>query len=100
MIVQYAVIPIRPDAREEAIDALSELGEASRAEDGVVEYRVTTDIDDEHTVRIFEVYEDQDAVDAHMTSDHFEAFQAQVPDFAGGEVTLMKYDVSDATQLM
>lgn len=100
MILQYAVIPIDPDGHDEAIDALTELAERSREESGVVEYRVTTDVEDESVVRIFEQYEDQDAVDAHMNSDHFGAFQEELPEFAGGDVELYKYEVSDSTQLM
>jgi quinol monooxygenase YgiN len=99
-IVQYAIIPIDPDARDEAMAALTELGEASREEAGVVEYRVTTDVDDENTVRIFEEYADEDAVNAHMTSEHFEAFQEKVGGFAGGPVELYKYEVSEKSQLM
>ncbi|MWG32905.1 putative quinol monooxygenase [Halomarina oriensis] len=100
MILQYAIIPIDPDSREEAIEALTELGEQSRAEEGVVDYRVTTDVDDENTVRIIEQYEDEAGVEAHMTSEHFEAFQGNVGEFAGGPVELYKYEVSDSTQLM
>lgn len=99
VIVQHATIPIDPDSRETAMEALSALGEASRAEPGVVEYRVTTDIDDD-TVRIIEQYEDDDAVDAHMSSDHFAAFQEELPGFVGGEVELVRFDVAETTQLM
>lgn len=100
MIVQHATIPIDPEEREAAIETLTELGEASRAEPGVVEYRVVADIDDENTVRVIEQYEDDAAVDAHMTSDHFEAFQGELPAFAGGEVELVRFDVAETTQLM
>ncbi|MFC7176151.1 putative quinol monooxygenase [Halosegnis marinus] len=100
MIVQHATIPIDPESRDAAVEALTELGEASRAEEGVVEYRVTTDIDDENTVRIVEQYEDDAAVDAHMTSDHFEAFQEELPAFVGGDVELVRFDVAETTQLM
>ena len=99
-IVQYAVIPIDPDARDEAIESLTELGEASREEEGVVDYRVTTDVGEENTVRIFEEYEDEDAVNAHMTSEHFGAFQGKVGGFAGGPVELYKYEVGEKSQLM
>ncbi|WP_254536884.1 putative quinol monooxygenase [Halomarina litorea] len=100
MILQYAIIPIDPDSHDEAIEALTELGQRSREEEGVLEYRVTTDVDDDAVIRIFEQYEDEEAVEAHMTSEHFEAFQEQIPDFVGGEVELYKYEVSDSTQLM
>jgi quinol monooxygenase YgiN len=100
MILQYAVIPIDPDSRDAAVSALTELAELSRQEGGVLEYRVTTDVEDDDVVRIFERYEDEAAVDDHMTSDHFSAFQDELPSFAGGDVELYKYEVGDAEQLM
>lgn len=100
MIVQYAVVPVDPDSREQAVRAVTELAERSREESGVVEYRVGADVEDDSVLRIFEQYEDQQAVDAHMNSEHFGAFQERLPEFAGGDVELYKYEVSDSTQLM
>lgn len=100
MIVLNATIPVDPDSREQAIDAATTLAQASREEEGVVDYRVTADLEDENVVRIFEQYEDEAAVDAHMESDHFLAFQGQVPEFAGGEVELYRFDVSEKSQMM
>ena len=100
MIVLNATIPVDPDSREQAVEAATDLAQASRAEDGVVDYRVTADLEDENVIRIFEQYEDDDAVNAHMESDHFLAFQGQVPEFAGGEVELYRFDVSETTQMM
>ena len=100
MLVVHAEFPIDPAKREEALELVRELAEHSRAEDGVVDYRVTADLEDENVVRIFEQYEDEAAVDAHMESDHFLAFQGQVPEFAGGEVELYRFDVSEKSQMM
>jgi quinol monooxygenase YgiN len=98
-IVQYATIPIKPDEQKAAIEALSALGEASREEEGVVEYRVTTDVDDESTVRIIEEYENEDAVNAHSQSEHYGVFRKKVGDFAAGPIQLYKYTVSEKSQL-
>ena len=100
MILQYAVIPVDPDSRDEAVEAVSELAAQSREEPGVVDYRVGADVEDDSVLRIFEQYEDAESVEAHMTSDHFETFQERLPSFAGGDVELYKYEVSDSTQLM
>lgn len=99
MIVMHASIPIDPDSREEAVAAATELAEASRAEDGVVDYRVTEDLEAD-VIRVFEQYEDEEAVNSHMESDHFTAFQGKVPGFVGGEVELHRFDVESTTQLM
>lgn len=100
MIVQHATIPLDPDAREDGLDALRELGEQSRAESGVVDYRVTVDADDDTLVRIIEQYEDEAALGAHSESDHFAAFQEALPTFLGGDPEIIRFDVSDTTQVM
>lgn len=100
MILLYAIVPVDPDSRQAAVDAAVDLARASRDEAGVVDYRVTADLEDETVLRIVEQYEDQSALDAHMESDHFQAFQAQVPEFAGGEVELHRFDVSESSRMM
>lgn len=100
MIVMHASLPVQPDSRERALELVTELAEQSRAEDGVIDYRVTTDAEDPNVVRVFEQYEDGDAVDAHMASDHFQAFQGEIPNILAGEPTLLRFDVESSTQMM
>ena len=100
MIVMLAEMPITPDSRESALELFEDLAAASRAEPGVLEYRVTTDVEAPDVVRVIERYEDADAVDGHMSSDHFEAFQADVAPHIAGEPTLHRYEVDSETQVM
>ncbi|WP_254839045.1 putative quinol monooxygenase [Natronomonas marina] len=100
MIVMHAEMPIASDSREAALDLLEELAEQSRAEDGVVDYCVTTDVESPNTVRVVEEYEDADAVDAHMSSDHFESFQADIAAHLAGEPELYRFDVDSKTRVM
>jgi len=100
MIVMLAEMPIAPDSREAALELFEELAEASRAEAGVVDYRVTTDVEAPTTVRVIEQYEDAAAVDAHMASDHFESFQAAIAPHLAGEPELYRYEVASETRVM
>ncbi|MEF8808721.1 putative quinol monooxygenase [Natronomonas sp.] len=100
MIVMHAELPVAPDSREEALERVEELAVESRAEDGVIDYRVTTDIEDTDTIRVIEQYEDDDAVETHMSSDHFEAFQAAIASCLAGEPELYRFDVDSKTQVM
>lgn len=100
MIVMHAEMPIDPASREAALDRCEELAAASRSEDGVLDYRVTTDVEAPNTVRVIEEYEDADAVEAHMTSDHFEAFQADIAAHLAGEPTLHRFEVDEKTRVM
>lgn len=100
MIVMHATVPIDPDDREAALELVRDLAQASREEDGVIDYRVATDAEDPNTVRVFEQYEDDDAVDAHMSSDHFQSFQDDIAAHLAGEPTLYRFDVDSKMQLM
>lgn len=100
MIVMHAEMAVDPDSREEALDLMRDLAEQSRAEDGVVDYRVVTDVEDPNVVRVMEQYEDDDAVQAHMSSDHFESFQMDIAAHLAGEPELYRFDVESKTQLM
>ena len=100
MIVLQATIPVATDHREEMIEAAIELAEQSRAEDGTIDYRVTTDIEEPSVFRVFEQYEDEAAMNAHLESDHYERFQNRIGEWIDGEVDLIRYDVDSTSQMM
>jgi quinol monooxygenase YgiN len=99
MLVVRATFPVDPDSREEALDLVRDLAAQSRAEEGVVDYRVATDAEDETVFRFFEQYEDEAAFGAHTESDHFEAFEEALPDLLAGEPQVTRFDVSDASEV-
>jgi len=96
MIVMRATVPMDPDRMDEAVDLASDLAEASRDEDGVIDYQVAEDVESRGTLRFFECYEDEAAFAAHSESDHFAEFSAALPDLLAGEPELIRYDVSDS----
>ena len=99
MIVLHATFPIDPDRREDALDLADHLVEQSNQEAGVVDYRAAVDVQDENRIRFFEQYEDEAALEAHESSEHFQRFEAELPDLLAGEPEVLKFDVSDATEL-
>lgn len=99
MIVIHASFPIDPDSREDALDLIGGLVEDSNEEDGIIDYRAATDVNDPNLVRFFEQYEDEDALAAHSTSDHFQEFQEALPEFLAGEPTVTQFEVDSATEL-
>lgn len=65
-----------PRAEFEAFRPLIEaLVKASRREPGVIAYSFAVDVLDPELIRIFEVYEDQVALDVHLASGHFQAWR-------------------------
>lgn len=95
MIIKHSEIPVVPERREEALELLRGLARDSRAEAGVVEYRVAVDIEDSNTVRIFERYEDRAAAQAHEASDHLAAFERAFDPCLDGDATLSNFAVSE-----
>ncbi|PSP72938.1 antibiotic biosynthesis monooxygenase [Halobacteriales archaeon QS_3_64_16] len=99
MLVVHATFPVDPDSRERALDLVRDLAEQSRAEEGIIDYQVATDAEDETVFRFFEQYEDEAAFGAHAESDHFGEFEAALPELLAGEPQVTRFDVSDASEV-
>lgn len=99
MILLYATVPIDPDGREEALESIAELAERSREEDGVIDYRATTEVDDPNVVRFVEQYEDEAALGSHTESEHFQSFAESLPEFLAGEPELLRFDVDSVSEV-
>lgn len=99
MIVLHASFPIKPDKMDEALKLADHLVKESNQEPGMIDYRATTDIQDENTIRIFEQYEDAEAFESHTQTEHFEEFDEKLPDLLGGEPEVIQFEVSEATEL-
>ncbi|WP_336136424.1 putative quinol monooxygenase [Natronomonas amylolytica] len=99
MIVLHASFPVKPDKLDEALELADELVTESNKEPGMLDYRATTDIQDDHMIRFFEQYEDAEALEAHNETEHFQTFEEKLPELLAGEPEVVKFDVSDATEL-
>jgi len=99
MIVLHATFPIQEEKMDEALELVDNLVEESNKEDGMIDYRATRDIQNEHTIQFFEQYEDAAAFESHTETDHFQKFEEQLPDLLAGEPEVIKFDVSGATEL-
>lgn len=99
MIVLHASFPIKADKRPEALELVETLVEQSNREDGMIEYRAATDVQDENTIRFFEQYEDAEAFESHSQTDHFGEFAAALSDLLAGEPEVLRFDVEAASEL-
>jgi len=99
MIVIHASFPVQADELDRALDHVETLVEKSNAEDGMIDYRATRDVTDEHTIRFFEQYEDEAAFEAHTQSEHFLEFAAELPEMLAGDPEVRQFEVDSATEL-
>ncbi len=68
--------------------------EASRAEDGCVQYSYAEDVAEPGLIRVFEAWRDQAALDAHFAKPHLAAWRAAWPEFGVSDRRLIAYEVA------
>ena len=97
MIIVGGTFEVEPDQREEFIASRHDLMRASRSEAGCLEYTFSADPIEPHRVLLFERWESQSDLDAHL------AGMGAGPKPSGDEVTptsisLAFYDATDQSQ--
>lgn len=99
MIVAHSEVQVKPAFRETAMELLEEMAVRSRAEAGVIDYRVTADLEDPNTCMIIEQYEDEAAFESHESSDHLERFQTEITPCLAEEAELTRFSVTSEMSL-
>lgn len=100
MIVISGTIVIDPAHTDAAVAAISELEAKTRAEAGNIEYGFWLSHSEPGTLHVFEEWADEDAVNAHMGSDHMAAFLGAAGGFGITSTDISRYDVSTKTKFM
>lgn len=83
-IAVWAKIPAAPGKRDELAAALQTALDTARSESGTIYYILHTDAKDPDALFMYELYEDQDALTAHVGSDAFKALGPAITPFLGG----------------
>ena len=96
MIVVGARARIKRDARATAIEAAGRMRDASLAEPGCQQYGFWFAFDDENELLVFEVWDDQAALDAHFSTPHLAEFAQSIPTFVDGTPEITRYVVESA----
>lgn len=76
MIAKWIKVRIKPELRQRFLDAIEvdALG-SERDEPGCARFNVLQDNADENVYYFYEVYMDQDAVDAHRAAPHYQVWK-------------------------
>lgn len=99
MLVIAGRISIDPAKREAAIAAAVDMMEQTRKEKGCISYTFSADLSDPGEFRIFEEWEDAQALGAHMKSPHMAKFQAAMGGFGVRGVKLQRYEIASVGPL-
>jgi quinol monooxygenase YgiN len=99
MIILAGSIRIGTGKRDDAMDVMSRMVEATRAEDGCIAYSFAFDLADDHMIRIFEVFQDEAALAAHRASPHMDEWRAAAPMLGVGDRDMWQYDVTSSRSI-
>ena len=89
-VVVFATWVVTPAHLDTVLQLLPHIATASRAEAGNLQYTACQSAADPNTILLYEVYEDQAAVEAHKNSPHYQQLVAGqvVPLLSDRKVTL------------
>ena len=77
MIIIHAALTVLKEKEEEFLNEVKTLIEASRKENGNIQYDLMKDTEKESAYMMVEVWKNQEAVESHNTSEHFVQFFGQ-----------------------
>jgi len=85
---------------EQVLSAGQAMIAATRDEPGCHDYTYARDVTDDRTMRIFELWEDQAALDAHFQTPHMAAFNTALAAVKIAAISVKIYDVSGVRDLL
>ena len=77
-IIVNAVLTVKAGLADQVFPILSTVYKAAQNEPGCLRYTLHQSIENEHQFMLYEVYQDEEALEAHITSDHYKAYREQI----------------------
>lgn len=99
MIVVTGHLTIDPAQRAAVEAAIATLISATRVEEGNVDYRYGADLGKPDRINITEIWESDEAMTAHMGTQHLADFMAAVGPAISGSVEIVRHDIDSSTKL-
>lgn len=98
-IIVSGVVEIASRDREAALDAARKMAAETRREEGCRAYAFYTDIEHPDRIRIFEEWENAEALERHFRTPHMAAFQRRLAELKIRSRALHRYEVTDKREL-
>ena len=95
MLIIAGSITTEDGHRDAFLTAVKPMVAATHTEPGCREYVFSPDPDDDNRLLVFEMWDDQDALQAHFATDHMAEFQRKMADIAIAGMDIKKYTISD-----
>jgi len=93
MLIIAGTITVEPGARERLEAAAADMMTETRREPGNLDYAFSVEVGNPGCVRIFECWESDGALDAHLASAHMAAFRAAIASLDLTSMGIQKYRI-------
>jgi quinol monooxygenase YgiN len=94
MIIVTGRVRVHADQRDAALSAAQDMRKRTIDEPGCVDYRFWSATDDPGAFLLFEQWEEQSALEAHLAAPHMAAFLAQIGSAVDGPLEVTRFEVS------
>lgn len=91
MMIIHAHLQVKPDQEQAFLNESKTLIEASRKEQGNIQYDLMKSVEQEGHFTMVEVWKDAQAIEAHNSSEHFTAFSKKAAGFMSAPIELKVY---------
>ncbi len=99
-IIVTGTIDFDAAKRDEAIAAVTECMEATRAEEGCEHYAFSGDLTDQGRMYVSEQWASQEAMDTHMATPHLAALMGKMGELGVTGASLTKWEGATPSKLM
>ncbi len=99
-VIVAGTVPINPEMRDVAVSAIRKCVAETKKEAGCRAYEFTVDLNDANLFHLYELWDDDASLEAHMKLAHTVELLATMPTFLGGQPNIGKYFVSDSGSLL
>lgn len=93
-IIVAGTIKMNPEKADGAAEIFKSIMIETHKEPGNIDYTFSRDLSDSGTFHIYEKWESQDALDAHLATPHMETFMTAMGDFDVKDAKALKIEVS------
>ncbi len=95
MLIIAGSITTEDGERDAFLTAVKPMVSATHSEPGCREYVFSPDPENANRIMLFELWDDQDALDLHFASEHMAAFQAASASLAVAGRDIKKFTISE-----
>lgn len=95
MLIVHATLVVQPDHHDDFVAAFAGLAATTNEEEGVISYTLYESAATPNSFVVIEEYKDEDAFNAHMTSEHFLAALPALSGVLAAPPKIVKHQAQD-----